>query len=128
MLKLPSHPSSINQVEVFVNELFEEHNIDPNRRGDIMVSLTEAVNNAIIHGNDLDGSKTVEIHSECCGTYIDFVVSDEGDGFDYQDVPDPTLPENICKCGGRGVFLMRELSDDLDFDDNGSTVRMSFGI
>lgn len=128
MLKLPSHPSSINQVEVFVNELFEEYNIAPDRRGDIMVSLTEAVNNAIIHGNDLDLSKTVEIHSECCGEYIDFVVSDEGDGFDYQEVPDPTLPENICKCGGRGVFLMRELSDDINFEDDGSTVRMSFGL
>ena len=128
MLKLSSHPNSIHQIELFVNELFEEYQIAPQRRGDIMISLTEAVNNAIIHGNDSEPDKMVEVHSECCGEYLDFVVSDEGEGFDYTAVPDPTAPENLCKCGGRGVFLMRELSDDISFNDNGSTVRISFQI
>ncbi|MEZ4948052.1 MAG: ATP-binding protein [Saprospiraceae bacterium] len=55
---------------------------------------------------------------------IAFQISDEGDGFDYNNLPDPTAPENLIKCGGRGVFYERTLCDEIEFQNNGSTVEI----
>ena len=59
---------------------------------------------------------------------ISFKISDEGDGFDPKTIPDPTLPENLERCGGRGVFLMHKLSNRVVFSDNGRTVEIEFEI
>ncbi len=128
MLKLPSEPSSIAMLEVFVEKLVHKYQLRPDLYGNILVSLTEAVNNAIIHGNDGDRNKLVRVQMNKDGNNITFKVSDEGRGFDMSHVPDPTRPENIHNCGGRGVFLMRELCDDIEFHNNGSTVEMQFCI
>jgi serine/threonine-protein kinase RsbW len=93
-----------------------------------LISLTEAVNNAIIHGNRKDESKTVKIQLSQAKGHIAIRVSDEGRGFDYQSIPDPTAPENLTKVGGRGVFLMQQLSDRIHFHDNGRTVEMQFRL
>lgn len=126
MLKLPSEPSSIAMLEVFVEKLVHKYQLRPDLYGNILVSLTEAVNNAIIHGNDMDRTKLVRVQMNKNGNNITFKVSDEGGGFNLEDVPDPTRPENLQSCGGRGVFLMRELCDDIEFHNNGSTVEMQF--
>jgi len=128
MLKLPSEPSSIAMLEVYVERLVHKYKIRPDLYGNILVSLTEAVNNAIAHGNAYDRNKWVRVHVDKQGNNIIFKVSDEGGGFDLRRVPDPTRPENIHACGGRGVFLMRELCDDIEFHNNGSTVEMQFCI
>ena len=83
---------------------------------------------AIIHGNGQDESKNVCIELHRRKDAIAIRISDEGRGFDYNNVPDPTLPENVCKCGGRGVFLMRNCSDQIAFRNNGSTVEMQFKL
>lgn len=126
MLTVTSNPNSITEVTKYVNKLISRHKICPQRQGDIMISTTEAVNNAMIHGNSMKPEKKVVIRTRCHKDSLEVIVRDEGPGFDYTNVPDPTAPENICKCGGRGVFLMKELSDDISFKDNGSTVKMSF--
>ena len=128
MLKLPSHPRNVSQVESFVQKIVEKYRISPDVYGNILISLTEAVNNAIIHGNRKDESKTVEIQLSQNNGHIAILVSDEGRGFDYQSIPDPTAPENLTKCGGRGVFLMQQLSDRIHFHDNGRTVEMQFRV
>ena len=126
MLKLSSHPNSVAMLEGFVQRVVSRYQIDAGLHGNILISLTEAVTNAIIHGNNKDASKSVEIQMDKVGNKIAITVSDEGPGFNYNELPDPTTPENICKIGGRGVFLMRQLCDSIAFRNNGSTVEMQF--
>ena len=88
----------------------------------------EAVNNAIFYGNKLDSSKHVKfsVYEEEKRLFV--AVKDEGEGFDYSYIPDPTLPDNIEKDAGRGLYLMKTLSDDLIFEDGGSKVTMVFNL
>ena len=129
MLKLASCPDSICELEHFVQSLSERYNICPDRYHDILISLTEAVNNAIIHGNGENRTKKVLIaHRYRKQNGLTFEISDEGQGFDYKSIPDPTRVENLEKCGGRGVFLMRQLADRIKFANNGRTVIINFNV
>ncbi|HHM20966.1 MAG TPA: ATP-binding protein [Bacteroidetes bacterium] len=128
MLKLASNPGSVSQIEPFVNQLVHRYQLSPDRQCDILVSLTEAVTNAIVHGNGQEENKTVRIKMKREKDVLALRVSDEGRGFDYKNLPDPTQPENICRCGGRGVYLMRQLADNIRFFNNGSTVEMRFKL
>lgn len=127
-LTLPSDPNNLSKVEPFVHEVAERYGLSPDIHGNILVSLTEAVTNAILHGNCSDCSKTVNISLRRQKDALSIRVSDEGPGFDPCDVPDPTSAECLEKCGGRGLYLMRELSDDCRFSRNGSTVEMRFKL
>lgn len=128
MLELQSNPNSISHIEPYVNQIVSDFGINDEIYGNILISLTEAVNNAIIHGNKEDLSKKVVIKlvDNNPQNQIAFQISDDGPGFDFEELPDPTAPENILKLGGRGVFLMQQLSDNIKFMDNGSTVQMNF--
>lgn len=127
-LELSSHPGSIRTVEAFVAELAERFDIERQKYGDILTSLTEAVNNAINHGNCNDARKKVKINLIPSDCELTFRVSDEGCGFDYKQIPDPTVEENVCQCGGRGVFLMCHLTDRIAFINGGRTVEMAFRL
>lgn len=118
-LTLDSHPKNIAQVEPYVSKVVEQYEINKDLFGNMLITLTEAVSNAIIHGNSAKISKKVVVSTNCSGRKICFTVQDEGMGFDPDELPDPTAPENILTPGGRGVFLMRQLSDAVTFDDNG---------
>ncbi len=128
VLTIKSNPSNITKVESFVLSVVEKYNVKPEIYGNILISLTEAVTNAIIHGNQKDESKHVEVKLTKKRNQLAFFVSDQGPGFDFKELPDPTSPENILKVGGRGVFLMRQLSDKVVFYDEGSTVEINFNI
>ena len=128
MLTLSSHPKSISEVEPFVEKLLSKYSISPDQYGNILISLTEAVTNAITHGNRNDENKTVKVALKKRKNALAFRITDEGPGFDFNNLPDPTAPENLLKIGGRGVFLMRQLSDQIKFFDNGSTVEMQFKL
>lgn len=128
MLRLASHPRNVAQVESFLAKVVSRYKLSPDLYGNILISLTEAVNNAIIHGNSSDESKSVRIQLQKQSNKLAIRVSDEGHGFDYKSLPDPTAPENLMKLGGRGVFLMQQLSDRILFHDNGSTVEMQFKL
>ncbi|HKR07158.1 MAG TPA: ATP-binding protein [Bacteroidia bacterium] len=125
-LQIVSQPESINIVEKLIEDLREEHNIHEDCFGNILVAVTEAVNNSIQHGNQFDTSKKVSITYEVEGDSLMFSVQDEGPGFDYYNLPDPTAPENLEKPTGRGIFLMKHLADQVIFSDNGKTVEMYF--
>ena len=127
-LKLRSCTTSLCRLEEFMHEIAEKHSIHEEKFPDILISLTEAVNNAIIHGNKSDQNKHVRILLTETKTGLSFSVSDEGCGFNHETIPDPTLAENIECCGGRGVFLMTELSDDIAFLNEGRTVEMHFSV
>ncbi len=125
-LQIVSQPESINIVEKLIEDLREEHNIHEDCFGNILVAVTEAVNNAIQHGNQYDPNKKVNITYEVEGDNLMFSVQDQGPGFDYYNLPDPTAPENLEKPTGRGIFLMKHLADQVIFSDNGKTVEMYF--
>ncbi len=128
MLKFASDPKNVSHIESFVEHLVDKYGLSPDVYGNILISLTEAVTNAIIHGNDNDKTKKVLVRLKKRKNKLAFLISDEGRGFDFDNLPDPTAPENLLKIGGRGVFLMRQLSDDIVFYDNGSTVEICFEI
>ncbi len=88
----------------------------------------EGVNNAIVHGNKLVKERDVVIEYEISDSEIYFQITDMGDGFDYTCLPDPTLPENIERTHGRGVFLMNHLADKLEFNDKGNQLKMFFRL
>jgi len=125
-ISFASNPDNIIEVENFIEQIRETVDIGDDVYGNIMISLTEAVNNAIFHGNQSDESKNVVVLFHKDGDVLSFTVSDEGSGFDYNHLPDPTDPENLEKLTGRGVFLMRQLSDLLICSNNGNTVEMQF--
>ena len=128
VLRLPSHPRSVALIENYVSHICKRYRLRAEQHGDILISLTEAVTNAIIHGNNKDESKHVQIRLSKNSNCLAFRVFDEGGGFDYNNLPDPTSPDNKTKCGGRGVYLMRCLCDQVEYSDNGRTVEMRFKI
>jgi serine/threonine-protein kinase RsbW len=93
-----------------------------------MIAVTESVNNAIRHGNALQNSKNVTISLNLEQDIITFTIQDQGPGFDFQNLPDPTAPENIDKPGGRGIFLMKHLADEVKFKDKGRLVELRFYV
>ncbi|HRI33329.1 MAG: ATP-binding protein [Saprospiraceae bacterium] len=128
MIRIASIPNNILKIEEYLNWVFAEYHIDKKLYPNVLVTITEAVNNAIIHGNQKDCNKFVHLKTERRPKCIAFRISDEGSGFDPSTIPDPTLPENIECCGGRGVFLMHQLSHRVIFSDQGRTVEIQFEI
>lgn len=125
-LTISSDPNNLIKVEKYLNKLKTEYNICDDRFPDILISITEAVNNAIIHGNKVDVNKKVNIRTRNEDTTLYITVSDEGKGFCVEEIADPRCPENIAKCGGRGVMIMQELCDRLQYRKNGSSVQLIF--
>ncbi len=127
-LTFSSEIENIHLAEQLIDDVCTNHQVKEEFFGEILISLTEAVNNAIVHGNRLDPQKQVTIHFWEDGKSMYFNIEDEGPGFDYNSLPDPTSPENIEKPHGRGVFLMRQLADTCDFEDGGRIVKLSFDV
>jgi len=125
-IEIPSLPENIRIVESFIDNAKERFNLDDDIYGNIMIAVTEAVNNAILHGNRQDQKKNVLLRLALEKENLQFTVEDQGVGFDYQHLPDPTSPENIEKPGGRGIFLMKNLCDEVRFQDRGRRVEMTF--
>lgn len=125
-LKISSKSESLHLVEKFVDDLSASCNIDQSVYGNLLIAALEAANNAITHGNKLNEDKQVELVCTIDNEKILLTVKDEGAGFDYENIPDPTSPENLENMSGRGVFLMSKLSDSIEFKDNGSLVKMTF--
>lgn len=127
-LELASTIKSISNIEHFIDDVYELYNLNEDQYGNILIALTEALNNSIIHGNKLDTSKKVRLSMEKKQDELVFIVSDEGQGFDYMNVPNPTLPENITKINGRGIFLIESLADEILFENKGSKLTLRFSV
>jgi serine/threonine-protein kinase RsbW len=125
-VQIPSLPENIRIVESFIDNAKDKFKISEDMYGNIMVAVTESVNNAILHGNKGDKNKNVHLSLSMNEKEITFIVEDEGTGFDFENLADPTAPENITKPGGRGIFLMQALCDKVSFEKNGSVVEMTF--
>lgn len=127
-IRITSKAENIILVEKMIEDICDVFNISEDYYGNILVAITEAVNNAIYHGNKADPTKNIDITFNSSKGHVSFTVKDEGKGFGYDSLPDPTNPENLEKENGRGVFLMRNLADKVSFEDNGSKVILDFKI
>jgi serine/threonine-protein kinase RsbW len=113
-------------VERLIDDVCQLYRVNEDGYGNMLIAVTEAVNNAIHHGNSDDPEKSVRIGFESDENTLTFSVTDEGPGFDYTNLPDPTDPANLDKISGRGVFLMTNLSDSIRFEQNGRRVLLGF--
>lgn len=127
-LRFTSDLNNIVQVENLVESLLDQQKISESVYGNLIVALTEATLNAIKHGNKNDPAKTVSVSYTMNTDEIVFTVEDQGQGFDFNNLPDPTSPENLEKENGRGIFIINNLSDKLEYDNNGSKLTISFSL
>jgi serine/threonine-protein kinase RsbW len=123
-LTIESSTKALALVEPFLAKIAKDV-MDEKQYGNAVVVLTEAVNNAIIHGNGSDISKNVEIFISLQEHDVVMRICDKGSGFDLDAIPDPTAPENLLSDGGRGVFLMQAMSRKAEFlihEDGSETI------
>ena len=127
-LQLPSKYESITLLENLIEEVADKHHISEDTFANMMTCLNEAVINAIVHGNKLDPNKIVIINDEVDAKRIIWTVTDEGPGFDYNNLPDPTAPDRLEELTGRGVFILKHLADQCIFTTSGNEVELHFKI
>lgn len=125
---IESKIENINKIEKIIDEVSEEARINSEIYGKILIAAVEAVNNAIVHGNKEDESKKVIVEFKIDKDKISIFIEDEGPGFNFYNVPDPTTPENIENIHGRGVYLMKHLADDVIFHGRGNKVEIQFRL
>lgn len=127
-LELVSKFEESAKLEGFLNSLQQAINFDDELYAKLMLVISEAVTNAIMHGNKENESKKVYVTARSDSEELTFIVKDEGEGFDPESLPDPLEEENLLKTSGRGVFLMEEYADEVNFSDNGSTLTLKFSL
>lgn len=128
-LQLPSNLASLNLLENFIEQIQGKYPLSEEIYANVLTCLNEACVNAIIHGNKENESLRVYINLEVLGRKkMIFTISDEGQGFDYEDIPDPTAPENLENLSGRGVFIIRKLADQCIFNNRGNQIELHFNI
>ena len=125
-LRIPSNIAYLKEVDSFFDELLQSNKLPRSVLGYINLSICESVNNAIYHGNKQDLNKWVTISAELVSDCLYVEVADEGKGFNFKDLPDPTAKENIKNEGGRGLFIITHLVDQINFKNNGSIIQLKF--
>jgi serine/threonine-protein kinase RsbW len=125
-IDIQSNIKNICKVEYFINDIFKTLKFSRKNYCKMYLSVNEAVSNAIIHGNKSDLSKIVQINFvEEPEKYLINII-DQGNGFDYKNVKNPTHKENIYKESGRGIFIMYQYADKVEFEENGRIVNLIF--
>ena len=125
-IKISSTFDSLVEIEELVDTTCNTLGVTEDAYGNVLIAVTEAVNNAIQHGNSLDDSLFVDVMVANKNGEFCFTVKDQGDGFDYTNLPDPTAPENLLKENGRGIFLMKSLSETVEYEEDGKSVNIYF--
>lgn len=125
-VEITSELRNISEVEKLIDRICELKNINEEAYGNMLIAVTEAVNNAVIHGNCFQKDQLVHVAVIEYADKLCFSVKDQGKGFDFTNLPDPTSPENIEKENGRGIFLIKNLADDLVFEDGGTRANIFF--
>ena len=127
-LRIESRITNLHVVEKAVDEATSEIGVSEECYGKILVSILEAVNNAILHGNKSDPQKIVEIEISSVNGDMTIKVCDQGSGFNPKLVPAPTFPEYLQELNGRGIFIMSRLADKLEYSEKGNVVTMTFNL
>jgi serine/threonine-protein kinase RsbW len=121
-------PTDVRAIERFVDNLLDHGRgagFNAGRlRLNLRVGLTEALSNAMLYGNRADPQRSVHVEARFSNEEIVVRVTDEGAGFDPTGVPDPTTPANRLRTRGRGIFLIRQLMDGVEYNERGNSVEM----
>lgn len=125
-IELRSERQSLNLLGRFIDDIVEQYPAFRVLQGSMSIVIGEAVTNAIVHGNKEDCNKKIVCACEVVGKIARFRIEDEGSGFEFVDVPNPVVPESIEKAHGRGLFIIRMLSDRLEFEDGGRVLIIEF--
>ncbi|HNF48079.1 MAG TPA: ATP-binding protein [Chitinophagales bacterium] len=127
-LKISSRKENIVDVETLVESLRIQFELNDTKYHNMLLASVEAVNNAIEHGNNSDEDKNVYISAIRCETTLKLSIKDEGRGFNPDKLPDPTCGKFLEQPDGRGVFLIRQLADEVAFLDGGTRIEMKFRL
>jgi serine/threonine-protein kinase RsbW len=127
-LVISSAPSSISRFNRFIEGIKETWQLSEDGFENIRITVFEAVTNAIIHGNKSETEKMVFISALRNGALHTFTIEDEGEGFNFENLENPLSAENLTKSGGRGIFIMKHLSDAVHFSKKGKCVKLHFGL
>ena len=128
-LQLASKIDSITQLENFIDELSAKYDFSDEVYANVLTCLSEAIINAVLHGNAQNPEKKVYINLEVIeNKRLVFTVTDEGNGFDFNNIPDPTAPENLENLSGRGIFIIKKLADQCIFNSKGNELELHFKV
>jgi serine/threonine-protein kinase RsbW len=127
-ITINSETVRLNEIDIFVEDVFNCFGLSHSDFHRTMLCVKEAVTNSIVHGNKLDRNKQVTIMAYKCSKFLYFKIIDEGDGFDFSAVSDPTCLENILKESGRGLFLIKNTCDGITFKEKGNIVEIKINI
>ncbi|UEG53422.1 ATP-binding protein [Mucilaginibacter daejeonensis] len=127
-LQLPSSYDSITLLENLIEEIADKFKVSEDAFANMMTCLNEAAINAIVHGNKLDPDKKVIVNADVDAKRAIWTITDEGEGFDFNNLPDPTAEENLEKLTGRGVFILKHLADQCIFNSSGNEVELHFKL
>jgi serine/threonine-protein kinase RsbW len=123
ILVIKSDIIELKKTEDFLLSFFRKNNLSEEHFNRVFLCLSEAVINSIHHGNANDSNKQVSIQADCKKEFVTIKISDEGDGFDYNNIENPTSKKNIKKESGRGIHIIKSLSNELEFKDNGKCIQ-----
>ncbi|MCX8057773.1 MAG: ATP-binding protein [Ignavibacteria bacterium] len=120
----------IDNLPNYLDEALAGLKLSTDKYNNILLAVTEAVNNAIIHGNKNDISKEIILEFIVTDEFIKIIVTDQGEGFDLDRVPDPTLPENLLREHGRGIFIIKHFVDEMKVEktSNGNSVILKLNL
>ena len=127
-LVLPSRIESVEQAAAAAEEIARRSGLSPEAAYGVDMALREAVGNAVVHGNKGDENKNVTVTFTSSPGALEIEVSDQGSGFDFASIPDPTAEENVLKTSGRGIFFMRTFMDEVEHSihpEGGTVVRLT---
>lgn len=129
-LVLSSKFEEMSRLEPFIDEMQDWAGFGDEDSSRIMLTLSEAVNNAIMHGNEENPDKQVVVSSKWDpdNQILEVSVEDEGEGFDPEEIPDPLKEENLLNEGGRGVYLIEQYADDIQFSKSGTKVTITYHL
>lgn len=127
-LQLPSTQESITLLENLVEEIADKYQVADDIFANMMTCLNEVVTNSIVHGNRFDPDKKVIVNVEVDPKRATWTITDEGQGFDYNNLPDPTAGENLENLTGRGVYIVKHLADQCVFNSKGNEVELLFKL
>ncbi len=123
---IKSDTSELKKVEHFLDSIFNRNNLSKKDFNKLYLCVSEAVVNSIKHGNKGNNSKIVTIKISCFASEISVIIEDEGDGFDMNTIQNPTLIDNIKKESGRGIFIIKTITESLEFNEKGNCIQFKF--
>lgn len=123
ILIIKSDKTELLKAESFLLNFFRKNNLSEDNFNRVFLCLSEAVINSIKHGNQNDKQKRVSIHAKCHDDSVSIRICDEGDGFDFSNVEDPTNTDNLKKESGRGIHIIKSLSKEIKFKEEGKCIQ-----